>query len=204
MKVYEFNGIPISAPLSIESNKPLFISDTVDLGQRRLSQEGQRWEVSFGLQTRGQTEADFFVDILTNFGVTNTMIMPQLNHVNNVTPAASLVDPYLSIPAGTTPAGAISVPKEVFSGTNRVLPKGSFIRFSNHWKIYMLRTNVNRNSSSFPIYPSLRAPVTGSASVLWGDAALLRYYVDISTLQGTTYSDGVLMNPGVIRLIEAV
>jgi len=32
----------------------------------------------------------------------------------------------------------------------------------------------------------------------------LQYYRDLETLQGITYEDGVLVNPGTIKLLEAL
>lgn len=200
MTVYYFEGSPIVAPLTIESNEPVFVADTVNLKQQRASQGAQRWELSFQIQTK-DIEEDYFVGMVTGIKDAKTMIMPQLLSVDKkvtVTTNGS---------ASATSAGADSVLIN-FSQASRLLPKGSFIKFSNHSKIYMVTANVNTQTTavSVSIYPELKQAILASTTVYHPGSStkpVLQYYRDLETLQGITYEDGVLVNPGTIKLIEA-
>jgi hypothetical protein len=200
MTVYYFEGSPIVAPLTIESNFPIFMAETVSLKQQRASQGAQRWELSFNLQDKG-TEADFLVSMVTNLTTARTMIMPQLNEVN------SKVTVTLPGIAGATAAGVSTV----FIDFNQVgiLPKGSFIKFNNHAKIYMVTSTVNTQTTPVPvnIFPSLRKAVTAGTNVYHPGSSVkpvITFYQSMDTISGITYEDGVLMNPGTINILEAL
>jgi hypothetical protein len=200
MTVYYFEGSPIVAPLTIESNEPVFVADTVNLKQQRASQGAQRWELSFQIQTK-DIEEDYFVGMVTGIKDAKTMIMPQLLSVDKkvtVTTNGS---------ASATSAGADSVLIN-FSQASRLLPKGSFIKFASHSKIYTVTANVTTQTTvvSVPIYPSLRQSISSSTVVHHPGSTtkpVLQYYRDLETLQGIIYEDGVLVNPGTIKLLEA-
>jgi hypothetical protein len=200
MTVYYFEGSPIVAPLTIASNEPVFSSDTISLRQQRASQGAQRWELSFQIQTR-DIEEDYFVAMITGINDAKSMIMPQLLAVDNKVTVTS---------QGTSAAAAENA-FSVSINFNQIgfLPKGSFISFSNHSKLYMVTNNIQTTSSnvSVPIYPSLRAGVTSGTTVFHPGSTIkpsLQYYRDLETLQGITYEDGVLVNPGTIKLLEAL
>jgi hypothetical protein len=201
MTVYYFEGSPIVAPLTIESNEPIFSADTISLKQQRASQGAQRWELSFQIQTR-DIEEDYFVGVVTGIISAKSMVMPQLLSVDKKITVTS----NSCIPASTN-AGSNTVLID-FNQTG-FLPKGSFIQFSNHSKIYMVTSNVNTTDSnvSVGIYPSLRTSLTTSHLVYHpGSTAkpTLQYYRSLDTLQGIIYEDGVLVNPGTIKILEAV
>lgn len=200
MTVYYFEGSPIVAPLTIESNEPVFSSDTVNLRQQRALQGAQRWELSFQIQTR-DIEEDYFVGVVTGINQAKTMVMPQLVSVDKKVTVTNVGVPSVTV------SGSSTVLID-FNQAGLLLPKGSFIKFSNHSKIYMVTDNVITSTSpiSVPIYPSLRVNVTTSYSVYHPGSTIkptLQYYRDLETLQGITYEDGVLVNPGTIKLIEA-
>jgi hypothetical protein len=189
------------APLTIESNEPIFVADSVSLKQQRASQGAQRWELSFGIQMTGN-EGDFLVGLVTGLSQAKTMVMPQLVSTDNKVTATNT-----GVPSATA-AGQSSVLIN-FSQIGGVLPKGSFIKFSNHAKIYMVTNAVTTSTSavSVSIYPSLRTAVTTTHSVYHPGSStkpLFQYYRDMETLQGLIYEDGIMVNPGTIKLIEAL
>jgi hypothetical protein len=201
MTVYYFEGSPIVAPLTIESNEPVFVADTVNLRQQRASQGAQRWELSFQIQTK-DIEEDYFVGIVTGINTAKTMVMPQLFSVDKKVTVTN------NGSANSASAGASAVLIN-FSIANRLLPKGSFIKFADHSKIYMVTSNVTTQTTpvSVSIYPELRQNISISTTVYHPGSSIkptLQYYRDLETLQGITYEDGVLVNPGTIKLIEAL
>jgi hypothetical protein len=192
---YYYNGAKILAPLSIASNEPVFDVDTVSLSKQRASQGAQRWEISFNTATSGATEADMLVGVVTGINTADTMPMPQMPSVDLAnTAGVSLV---ISV-AASAAATAVTV---VSDG---VISKGSFIKFSNHAKIYMVTADVAAGTVPVSIYPALRSAVAITDTFKTGASATFTYYRDVSNLRGLTFTDGILSSTGTINLVEGL
>lgn len=192
---YYYNGAEILAPLNIKSNEPVFEVTTISLKTQRASQNAQRWELSFPTATSAATEADALVGSITDVTSSSTMIMPQLPSVAaGNTAGVSLV---ISV-AASAGASAVTV---VSDG---IILKGSFIKFSNHDKVYMVTADVAPGTAPVSIYPSLRSAVAITDVLKTGSSVLLTYYRSIDNARGITFVDGLLSNAGSIALIEAV
>ena len=196
---YYFKGAKILAPLSITSNEPVYDVDTVSLSKQRATQGAQRWEVAFTTATSDATEADMLVGVIDSITSAETMVMPQLPSVARLnTAGVSLV---ISVAAS---GGAPSV-TVVSDG---VISKGSFIKFSNHDKVYLVTADVAAGTVPVSIYPSLRSAVTTSHTLYTSNAGAssvsLRYYRDVSNLRGLTFTDGILSSTGTVNLVEAL
>jgi len=201
MAVYYFEGEQIVTPFTIASNEPMYDVDTISLKKQRASQGVQRWELSFSVVS--ENPADLLVNTISSFDSVNTMVMPQLNKVEERFSKAGTVTV-----ANNQIKGANTVE---FSRTNvfGIIPKGYFIKFSNtdHNKVYMVLNDVELlglGTATCNIYPSLHADVSAGTTVYTGQQVKISYYRDISDIKGITYSDGVLSNPGTINIIEAV
>ena len=194
---YYFKGSKILAPLSITSNEPIYDVDTISLSKQRASQGAQRWEVAFNTVTSGDTEADLLVGIITNLAVADTMIMPQLPSADRTNTAGVSLAISVAAAAGTSSVTIVN---------DGVISKGSFIKFSNHAKIYMVTADIPSaiTSVSVPIYPSLRSAVTTAHTFKTGASATFTYYRDVSNLRGLTFTDGLLSSAGTINLVEAI
>ena len=196
MSVYYFNGAQILAPLSITSNEPMYEVETVSLKIQRASQDVQRWELNFGVVGTAETQVDLLVGSVTNVDTVESMTMPQLPSVD----AANTIGVSRAITSGAA-AGASSVP----INSNGVLSKGSFIKFSNHNKLYLVTADVaSGNPVSVAIYPPLRSAVTTAHTLKTGVSAVLTYKRSIDNATGITFTDGVLSSLGSITLIEAL
>jgi len=197
---YLFNGSAIVTPFTIVSNEPHFDMTTVSLKTQRSSQGHQRWELAFSTVNTDTTEVDALLGAIQNFDQAQTMIMPQLpscqgDHFNT--------DPnvYQSYTAGTT---TVRISK---GGTTGKLPKGSFVTFSNHDKLYITTNELDLTTlaaADVGIYPALKTSVTSSHTLQTASNCLLTYYMDIDNAMGVTFSDGILSNTGTISLVEAV
>jgi hypothetical protein len=200
---YYYNGARIVVPFTITSNEPTYHTDTISLKTQRSSYGHQRWELSFTTVLTEAEQVDGLVASILEAKTTGTMVMPQLaNVVANKTISSDSVNVVTN-----ASIGASSV---ILSGTSVVgkLPKGSFIKFSNHDKVYMVTSDCEFNNVSnqeLNIYPNLRSDLTASAhSIKAGDLCTFIYYRDINDIQGITFIDGVLSNTGTVNLIEAV
>jgi len=221
MKKYYYNGLEILTPFSIISNEPHFDMTTVSLKTQRTSQNHQRWELSFNTLGTENTEVDSFFSSFEGIDSVKKMIMPQLNSVAD----SALIDSngeddypvVTSAAAGSNLVFVVANPN--ISGT---LKKGSFIKFSNHDKVYVLTQDFEISSSlnkQLYIYPSLRESIPSNTTVKHGNSVtynsdntinvansgcVLSYYVDINNQTGITFQDGILSNLGTISLIEAI
>ena len=192
---YTFNGATILAPVTITSNQPIYETDTVSLSKQRASQGAQRWELSFTTVTTENTEADMLVGMITGLATSATMVMPQIpSAAKGNTAGVSLV---ISVAA----AAGLSAVTVVSDG---VIKKGSFIKFSNHDKLYMVTADVAAGTAPVSIYPSLRTAVAITDTFQTGTSAVLSYYRDIDTTQGLSFADGIISSVGTISLVEAI
>jgi len=202
MSVYYYKGAQILAPYSITSNEPMFDVDTVSLKKQRASQNVQRWEIEFNTVGTPDTVQDMIIAAVSSVQITDTMVIPQIPTVDSLTTITNESTPV----AVAASAGDTSVTMQV-AGTSGTLPKGSFIKFSNHDKIYMTTTDINFDGGvnlAVSIYPKLREDLTTAHTLKSGSQAILTYYKDIDNRAGITFTDGVLSNSGAISLIEAL
>lgn len=196
---YTFNGASILAPFSITSNQPIYETDTVSLSKQRASQGAQRWELSFTTVTSESTEADMLVGMITGLATATTMVMPQIPSVVKGNTAGVSLEISAAVAAGLS---------EVTIVSDGIIKKGSFIKFSNHDKLYMVTADVAASVALAPvavaIYPSLRTAVAITDTLKTGSSAVLTYYRNIDSTQGLKFTDGLLSNAGSISLTEAI
>lgn len=192
---YYFKGAKILAPLSITSNDPVFDVDTVSLSKQRATQGAQRWELAFTTATSDATEADMLVGVIDGITSAETMIMPQLPSVDRLNTAG------VSLAINANASGGASTVAVVSDG---IISKGSFIKFSNHDKVYLVTADVAAGTVPVSIYPSLRSAVTTAHTMNTGASVDLRYYREVSNLRGLTFTDGILSSTGTINLVEAL
>lgn len=193
---YTFQGEPISAPVSITSNQPVFDAETISLKRQRVITGAQRWELEFN--TTPRDPGAFFRQQVNGRG-TRTMVMPQIHGVADVTGTTVMS-------AGATTAGATAVPVDIPSGSISI-PAGRFIKFAGHDKIYMVTEdeNVRPVPAGISIFPPLVADVADNEVVHYSDedtSLIFTGYRDSTDINGITFEDGVLARSGTIRLYE--
>ena len=220
MTVYYFQGEQILAPISIRSNHPVFSADTISLQRQQVQTTAQRWEIDFNVAV--EDPVAFFTSTISANQGTNpgrvTMTMPQIyrgqKQFNENTHTATGA---ISVGAAAA-VGATSVSLNApVSQAGRIIRRGTFIKFSNHDKIYLIinTSDISLNSSgngTITIYPSLRQALTTSHTFRYldngtnsstGDVVLTAWR-DTTNINGISFSDGLLADPGVVRLVEAV
>ena len=194
--IYE-NGEVIArftVPLTIRSNQPVFVSDTLSLKRFISRRSAQRWEIDAGLEPLMNDAQDLMVNLVTKgYSEAVTIIVPQNYGVVKARTAIGT-----ATASGTIGSGQVSV-----SGLSGLIPKGTFIKFSSHSKVYMTTTNVsftNGISSTISIFPTLVAAATGTMT--HRDDVQMQCLYDTNVVSGMVYSDGILMDTGQIRLLE--
>jgi hypothetical protein len=217
MSTYYYQGAQILAPLSITSNEPMFDMTTVSLKTQRASQGYQRWELSFDVVADSSNQADLFLSSFQDLETAGTMVMPQLTSVtdneNYIVPTSGATNVLTLTLAGSASAGAsaVTITNDNGSGSAKsvgTLPKGSFISFNNHDKVYIVTADVvignNTNSYSVSIHPKLKTNLTTSNVLEAKDSCQITHYRDINNATGISFSDGVLSSIGSVSLIEAL
>ena len=190
--IYEDNAViaEFVAPMTVRSNQPIFSSDTLSLKRVVTRRAAQRWEIETNLSPLNFTAQDLFVNLVTKGNTeTVTVVMPQNYGV--ITRRTSTSSPTAS---GTKGATQVTV-----SGNTGLIPKGTFVRFSTHSKIYMTTADLIGNGA-LQIYPKLRANVSGVMT--HRDDVLMPCLWDTDTIIGMVYTDGILMDNGRVKLIE--
>lgn len=200
MATYYYNGAQILAPFSIISNSPVYESDTVSLKRLRSSQGHQRWELSFECVANDNL-ADLFIDSVKDLDTADSMVMPQFKEVEDLCT--------LSGTATVTSTTAVNASSVTITNTsiNGVLKKGSFVKFSNHSKVYTLTADLNMGLSgdqSVLIFPKLIKEVPANSTMDYGSNCVISYFREITDLKGMSFADGILADMGSINLTEAL
>lgn len=198
---YYFEGHEILAPVTFESVENVLASESVSQIKFRRKLPSQTWKLTFSVLAKDNIE-DLFVNVLDDKYIEKTMVMPQLVSSYNKTSSESnwLVT---SVEA----AGSTSV--AMTSGeTNKTISKGTFIQFSNHSKIYVIKETANSdNNTYYDIFPALTTDVNLSTVVYHAKSPTkpsLTYLRDVSNISGIVFSDGILSDAGSITLLESI
>jgi hypothetical protein len=179
------------APLTVKSNHPIFMADTLSLHRKVSRRSAQRWEIETNLEPLTGTANDLMVNFVTSgYSEAMEIVMPQNMGVIKRRTSTSTCTA-----SGAEGASSVSV-----SGHNGLIPKGTFIRFNNHLKVYMTTTDVDVGDGTMGIYPPLLQSV--SNSFYYRDSVIMTGYYDIDTVIGMVFTDGILMDNGTIKIIE--
>jgi len=188
------NGAVIAgfaAPLTVRSNRPVNVSDALSLKRFSSNTPAQRWEIETALIPASSSAQDLFVDIVSKGPTIATSVLMPQNYgsflARNATGGASA--------SGTAGGSTITI---TCSG---LIPKGTFVNFGNNTKIYMLVDNCN-NGGSVRVHPELRSNVAGT--MYFKEDVVGSFYYDTDSVRGMMYSDGILMNLGTLKLVEAL
>jgi hypothetical protein len=178
-----------TAPLSVSSNVPVFVSDALSLKRLVSKRPTQRWEISATVEPLSFGSNDLFAMLVKSghFGEIQ-ILMPQ-NYGAVV--ARTTVGPGTA--SGS--AGATSVS----ASSGGFIPKGTFIKFASHSKIYLSTADL-AGSGSLQIVPELRASVSGT--MYHGDDVVGSFLLDPEVIAGMSYRDGILQDLGTLKFVE--
>lgn len=190
--IYE-NGKVIArlvVPMTMKSNQPIFVSDTLSLKRAVTKRVAQRWEIETRLEPLSYSAQDLMVNLVTRgYSEAVQVITPQ--NIGIIKDRTTVTD------AKTTGIALVNASTVNISTTQ--LLKGTFIRFENHSKVYMV-TSVSGNTIG--VYPTLRSEVGINVTVKHGDNVIMTCLYDTDTVRGMSFSDGMLMDMGIVKLLE--
>jgi hypothetical protein len=190
------NGVVIAefvVPLTLRTNKPVFANDSASLKRNVMKRSSQRWELEARFDPK-RTGAHIVMTHMIVKGNTDVfqIIVPQNQ-------GAKQAKTSTSTPTCTGSLGATQV---TVANNVGIIPTGTFIRFSNHSKIYMTTTTLT-GTGPLGIYPQLRIPQNATTFTFQDDVIMDCLY-DTDTVQGMVYEDAILMDNGVVKIIENV
>jgi hypothetical protein len=183
-----------AAPMTVRSNQPVFVSDTLSLKRFISRRSAQRWEIDSNLEPLTTDAQDLMVNLVTRgYSETVTVIVPQ-----NYGVIKSRTANGTATATGTIGSGQVSV-----TGLSGLVPKGTFVKFAGHSKVYMTTSDVTFTtgiSSTINVFPTLRAAVTGTMN--YKDDVQMQCLYDTDVATGMVYSDGIMMDTGQVKLLE--
>lgn len=183
-----------TTPLTINSNQPVFVSDTLSLKRQITIQSAQRWEISTGLEPLNTTANELFVNLVTKgYHQPVKVLFPQNFSVwnKNTSPEGTGIPlPYAS--------GSIYSNQITVTENTGLIPAGTFLKFANHSKIYMTTADLFGNGT-VTLFPNLR---TSISNIHFNRVFISDFLYDTDVISGMVYSDGILMDTGTVRLIE--
>lgn len=191
--------IPFSTPLNVYSNQPAFVSDSLSLKRYAGSRNAQRWEIEASLSPTGIEEnaANALVHTVVNGFVNIFPIrMPQvIRPEHQMVPEARS----LSVETSVLKGGSVIDIDGLFF--DEIYP-GEFIQFGNHTKVYMVQTGGN--GAGVRIHPQLRSDVPAGTPIKFGKKVTMLGRYDTDVQLGIKYRDGIMSDPGIVRIVEAL
>jgi hypothetical protein len=183
------------APLSVKSNVPVFVSDALSLKRTVTKRNAQRWEISTNLEPLSVGANDLFA-LLVNKGASEVLTIQMPQNYGVIKKRVSTASPNVDGLLGATNVNV--------SLNNGLIPAGTFIRFSNHSKIYMVTADFNQTAGIMSIFPGLLIAVPPGQIFKHQDDVEMLCRFDTDVVIGMQYTDGILMDVGTVNLIEAL
>jgi hypothetical protein len=183
-----------TVPLTIRSNQPVFSTDALSLKRFISKSTAQRWEIQTNVEPLSASSQELMVNLVTKGPTEGVLIKVPQNYGAKLDKTATAV---VTVATQAT-AGTQQI---VVTGVSGLIPTGTFIKFGNHSKLYMLTQDRN-NSGVINIFPQLRSTVLVGTAISYKDDVHINFLYDTDVVFGMTYNDGILMDIGTIRLIE--
>ncbi len=183
------------APMTVRSNQPVYSSDTLSLKRQVTRRSAQRWEIETNLEPLTGNANSLFVDITTKgYNEIVYIKMPQNIAVinkrgNGLTAVASKTDVNTLI---------------ISSNTGNFIPKGTFFNITGgtNKKVYITTSDCNGNNS-VGIYPPMYTALS-NVTINIHNNVIGSFRYDLDTIRGMVFTDGILMDNGTIKLVEAL
>ena len=176
------------APINIHSNQPVSISNSLSLKTSTSSHKVQRWELEANIEP-SNTLPRFLTHSLKH-GHTKPFLvrMPQVNI--------------------TIPDLIFKLEKDVLAGSTKIqvsqegIPMGAFINIGKYnQKVYLV---IGVEDDIIEISPPINYDAKKLEVIHVGKDCVLRARYSDEVGLGIKYTDGILADPGTIKLIEAL
>lgn len=181
-----------AAPMSFRSNRPVFASDTLSLKRQTAFQGAQRWELQTNLVPLTHGAQDLMILLVTK-GHSDPITINVPQNYGVMLRNTSSGEPFAS---GASNAGSVQV-----LNNGGLIPRGSFVRFASHTKVYMTLNDLS-GDGELNIFPNLRAALSYGTRLYCRDDVIMPCLLDSNTVTGMSYTDGIMMDNGVLTFLE--
>ena len=187
-----------AAPLTIASNKPSLINETLSLKRKSAFSDVQRWEITTGLMPLADSSEMLVHSVVNGYTEKFYIRMPQIYRKSNL--SNNMILTVFADKAGGQDTVVIAG-----LGAN-ILPVGEFIKFAGHGKVYMVKesTRLGSNANQVKLFPKLVNEISSNESVAYGSKVTMAAMYGDDTSIGVSYTDGVLAQYENISLIEVL
>ena len=183
-----------STPLQVISRQPVFASDTLSLKHRVNSQKVQRWEITAQIAQTNDSSGFLVHSVVNGMDTPFPLRMPQVYSPVKLSQTLALTM------TATALVGASSIN---ITGLGAVDLTGQFISFAGNNKVYLV-TSKGVSGANIGIAPALITNIASTTAIITGDKVTMMAYYDLDTQLGIQYDDGVLVNNGAVKYIEAL
>lgn len=183
-----------AAPMSVRSNQPVFVGESMTLKRVVQTRGVQRWEIDTRLNPESSNSNLLIAEMLrASYNKALKVRFPQ---------SIGSIDRRIFggpvSPLGTAGSTTVNL------STSSTIPAGTFIKFSNHDKVYITLSERDSGSPVVDIFPALRKNVNTTDTVFWQDDIVIDMLLDTENILGMSFIDGILMDLGSIKLLEIV
>jgi hypothetical protein len=215
------------APISISSKRIRMSSDTLSLKRLSSSGKSQRWEIETNLISTDNS-VEFFVNAIVNdLSEVIKVRMPQPIKTYSKSIGVTFIRDIFEVFPKSNPKRVLSGDLAFSTGTatsTSAIPNsdtitftlqpearlfvGDFVRFNGHSKVYLVKEigviNELLHTVALKVFPNLLSSVAVDEVVSLGELATMNAVYDTESVIGMRYVDGILSDPGTVRLIEAL
>ena len=175
-----------ATPLSIDSKKISYISETIGLKRLGYSNGAQRWEIEATIAA-SSSSAEYLVKSAVCGNLDPCFVrVPQPPETFSFSESAIITT------SGAN-KGATNVP------VSSALPVGMFIKFWNHSKVYLVKSY---SGGSIGVFPQLLENVSGE--IKYGSKVTMTCLFDTASRTGISYDNGILSSVSGVKLIERI
>src|SRR5210317_1465712 len=100
-----------AAPMTVRSNKPVFVSDTLSLSRKVSARSAQRWEIETRLEPLSATANELFTDLVTSGHFSTTKVLMPQNYgvIENLASTSSVTSGSHNAGASTIGFGGVKL-----------------------------------------------------------------------------------------------
>ena len=180
-----------AAPMSLMSNSPVFTGDSMSLKRFTSRSTAQRWEIETAVVPDSNPSDIFVQSVVAASSEIVYVRMPQLVGRTKLSLGTSLAT------SAAASKGASSV--QITGYGSQKVPVGEFVTFTGDSKVYVV---TDHTSNLLSIFPPLKQDLPTNTAIAHSDTVVMRAVYDLGNKSGVVFSDGVLANPGTVRLVE--
>lgn len=186
-------------PMTVRSNQPIFLSDTLSLRRVVTRRSAQRWEIETNLLPGTGGANSLFADIV-NKGYDGTVFVAMPQNYTVMQKRKHYSDLTIAVSTATPDKATITLQ------TGDFMPRGTFFRNKNpaYPKVYMTTEDAAPGSNVVGIHPPNQRSVAWSATCATRDLVIGHFYYDTDTVRGMVYTDGIIMDNGAVKLVEKI